>query len=157
VVTAGGSVLLSSRGGLLGDAAFREHAFGTADRVSATLAHGQRPAAAGWHVMRMPGTDWTETGSGLGAGGAQVLLVHVTGAAVTGQRLLPVVQVSADRATRERLPGDLDAVLTGGVAGQASGLADVLVAVASGRQVPRVFETGNVGFQVTRGLLGTSM
>jgi hypothetical protein len=34
---------------------------------------------------------------------------------------------------------------------------DVLVSVASGEHVPRVFRTGDVGFQITRGLLGTSM
>ncbi len=157
VVGAGGTVLLSSRGALLAEASFREHAFGTTAPVPATLAHGQRPAARGWHVMRMPGTDWTETGSGLGAGGAQVLLAHVAGGTVGGQRLLPVVQVSADPATTRRFAGDLDAVVAGDVTEQAGGLGEVLVAVASGAHVARALATGNVGFQVTRGLLGTSM
>lgn len=157
VVASGGTVVLSSSGSLLADATFRSHAFGSPSQVPVTLAHGQRPRAAGWHVMRMPGTDWTETASGLGASGAHILLVHVAGAAVSGQRLLPVLQVTADAGTGARFGADLDALLTGDHDTQARGLLDVLVATASGTHTPRVFETGSVGFQITRGLLGTSM
>ncbi len=150
-------MLLSSSGDLLARAAFREHAFGSTQAPPSTLAHGQRPAAPGWQVMRMPGTDWTETGSGLGAGGAQLLLVHVADGSVSGQRLLPVVQLSADPATQQRFGSDLDGRLAGAHEEQARGLVRLLVEVASGQRTPRVLETGNVGFQVTRGLLGTSM
>ena len=131
--------------------------FGSTDEVEPTIAHGQRLNAPGWHVMRMPTTDWTETASGLGASGAQVLLTHVSGGTVSGQRLLPVVQVTADTATAERYGQDLDALLCGSSDLQARGLLDVLASVASGEYVPRVFRTGDVGFQITRGLLGTSM
>ena len=157
VVASGGSVILSRSGALLADESFRLHAFGSADTVEATLAHGQRPNAAGWHVMRMPTTDWTETASGLGATGAQVLLTHVAGGTVSGQRLLPVVQVTADADTARRYGQDLDAVLGGDTDHQAHGLLEVLATVASGEYVPRVFQSGDVGFQITRGLLGTSM
>ena len=157
VVTAGGTVLLSSRGALLADERFRTTAFGSPDPVSPTLAHGQRPAAPGWHVMRMPTTDWMETATGLGAGGAQVLLAHVAGGTLSGQRLLPVVQVSADGATADRLSGDLDAVLDGGSGEQARRMLQTLLSVASREHVPRAQQAGNVGFQITRGLLGTSM
>lgn len=157
VVACGGTVILSSTGALLGSDTFRSHAFGSADPVGATVAHGQRPRTSGWHVMRMPTTDWIETASGLGATGAQVLLTHVSGGTVSGQRLLPVVQVSADRETAVRLGDDLDAVLDGDAADQAASLLRVLVTVATGEHVPRVIENGDVGFQITRGLLGTSM
>ncbi len=157
VVHEGGSVLLASTGTLLGHPAFREHAFGRRSAVPSTLAHGQRPTAAGWHVMRMPGTDWTEAGSGLGAGGAQLLLVHVAGGSVPGQRLLPVVQLSADPETQHRYADDLDGTVGGDAAEQARGFVRVLAEAAAGARVPRVLQTGNVGFQVTRGLLGTSM
>jgi altronate dehydratase len=157
VVGAGGSVLLPSGGGLLSDEHFRVHAFGSADQVPATLAHGQRPGEAGWHVMRMPGTDWTETGSGLGAAGTQLLLAHVAGGSLSGQRLLPVLQVTADQATASAYEQDLDGVLAGDAQQQALGLLDTVVATASGDHVPRATQAGNVGFQVTRGLLGTSM
>lgn len=157
VVDRGGTVLLASSGELLDHPAFRAHAFGTPDPVPSTLAHGQRPARPGWHVMRVPGTDWTESGSGLGAGGAQLLLVHVAGGSLSGQRLLPVVQLSADPETQERFGADLDGTLHGDRDDQARGFAQAVADVASGARTPRVLETGNIGFQVTRGLLGTSM
>jgi hypothetical protein len=157
IVASGGSVIVSRSGALLAHEAFRQHAFESTGPAEATLAHGQRPKQPGWHVMRTQTTDWTETASGLGACGAQVLLTHVAGGTVSGQRLLPVVQVTSDAATAERYGQDLDALLGGGAVHQARALLDVLVAVASGDQVPRVFETGDVAFQITRGLLGTSM
>ncbi len=157
VVGQGGSVLLASTGALLAEPAFREHAFGSPDDAPITLAHGQRATKPGWHVMRMPGTDWTEAGSGLGAGGAQLLLVHVAGGSVSGQRLLPVVQLTSDPDTQARFAADLDGTVQGGHDEQALGFGGALVDVAAGHHVPRVLETGNVGFQVTRGRLGTSM
>ena len=157
VVTAGGTVMVPAGGALLGHRAFRQHAFGTDDPVQPTLAHGQRPAAPGWHVMRTPTTDQVETASGLGAGGVQLLVVHVAGGTVSGQRLVPVVRVSADPATVQRFGPDLDASLHGDASRQARTLADLLVCTASGTHVPRALATGDVAFQVTRGLLGTSV
>lgn len=157
VVSGGGSVLLSSRGALLADQTFRTVALGSAAAVEPTLAHGQRPAAPGWHVMRTPTSDWMETATGLGAAGAHVLLCHVAGATLSGQRFVPVVQASADSDTAHRLTGDLDAVVDGDPVNQARQMLRTLTAVASREQTPRAQQTGNVGFQITRGLLGTSM
>ncbi|WP_199435017.1 UxaA family hydrolase [Qaidamihabitans albus] len=157
VVAAGGTVLLSSRGALLADEAFRRIAFGRADGVGPTVAHGQRPAAPGWHVMRAPGTDWLETATGLGASGAQLVLAHVAGGALTSPRLVPLVQVSADPDTAAVHRSDLDGVLRGDVDAQARRALEIVLAVASREHVPRALAAGNVGFQVTRGLLGTSM
>lgn len=157
VVTAGGSVLLSSRGALLADASFRRSAFGPDEDVYATLAHGQRPAAAGWHVMRMPTTDWMETCTGLGAGGAQLVLAHVFGGSLSGQRFVPVVQATADASTAEDFSGDLDVVVRGDAEDQARAMLETLLAVASRRRSPRARAVGNVGFQITRGRLGTSI
>ncbi|MQA01845.1 MAG: altronate hydrolase [Streptosporangiales bacterium] len=157
IVASGGTVVLTSAGKLLADADFRRHAFGSTDQVSATLAHGQRPAAPGWHVMRTPTTDWTETGSGLGATGAQLLLTHVAGGTVSGQPLLPVAQVTADPWTDETYGQDLDGVLRGDADRQALDLLGVVAALASGERAPRTLTSGNVGFQITRGLLGVSM
>ncbi|PXY22664.1 UxaA family hydrolase [Prauserella muralis] len=157
IVAAGGTVLLSSRGGLLADETFRRAAFGAAQPVRPTLAHGQRPSAPGWHVMRAPSTDWLETATGLGACGAQLVLAHVAGGALTSPRLVPLVQVSAEADTLNRHGGDLDAALGGDAGTQARQVLDALVAVASGERHSRALAAGNVGFQVTRGLLGTSM
>jgi altronate dehydratase len=141
IVAAGGTVMLPSRSALLGR-------LGT---PGPTLAHGQRAVAPGLHVMRTPGTDWLETATGLGASGAQVLLTHVSGGTLSGSRLVPLIQVSTDQLS------DVDEQLSGDVDEQAQCVLDTLVAVAARERVPRALAVGNVGFQVTRGLLGTSM
>jgi altronate dehydratase len=150
-------LLLSSRGALLDDEMFRTCALGRTSEAGPTLAHGQRPAAAGWHVMRTPTTDWLETATGLAAGGAQLVLCHVAGGTVSGQRFAPVVQVTADPGTAERLAADLDAVVDGDAADRAEQMLATLLAVASREQSARAEQSGDVGFQITRGLLGTSM
>ncbi|MGH3099189.1 MAG: UxaA family hydrolase [Streptosporangiales bacterium] len=157
VVGSGGSVLVSSSGSLLADSEFRRRAFGSPAPVEPTLAHGQRPAAPGWHVMRTQTTNWTETATGLGAAGAQVLLTHVTGGTLSGQRLLPVVQVTSDPHTFDAYGEELDGFVDGDAERRARAMLDVVVAVATGAHTARVLRTGDVGFQITRGLLGTSM
>jgi hypothetical protein len=107
--------------------------------------------------MRMPGTDWMETATGFGATGVQQILAHVTGGTLSAQRFVPVVEFSSDPATVATYGGDLDAVATGDATEQArTGLATI-AAVASRKLVPKAVASGNVGFQITRGLLGTSM
>ncbi|ONI68248.1 altronate hydrolase [Kribbella sp. ALI-6-A] len=157
IVGAGGSVVLSSRGGLLANSTFRTTAFGSTGDVGPTIAHGQRLAAPGWHVMRMPGTDWMETATGFGAGGVQQILAHVAGGTLSAQRFVPVVEFSSDPETVAKYGDDLDAVAAGGPADQARTGLEAIAAVASRLQVPKAVASGNVGFQITRGLLGTSM
>lgn len=157
IVRAGGTVLLSSRGSLVADEEFRRRAFGSPHPVQPTLAHGQTPTTPGWHVMRMPGTDWLETATGMAGCGAQLMLAHVSGATLTSSRMVPLVQVSSDPATVARLGNDLDAVLTGDHEQMARGAIAVLRSVASRQVEPRGRAAGDVGFQITRGLLGTSM
>ncbi|GAB2555915.1 UxaA family hydrolase [Kribbella endophytica] len=157
IVGSGGSVVLSSRGGLLESKVFRAAAFGSADVVGSTVAHGQRFVVPGWHVMRMPGTDWMETATGFGAGGVQQILAHVAGGTLSAQRFVPVVEFSSDPETVAKYGDDLDAVAAGDAADQAKTGLEAIAAVASRRQVPKAVASGNVGFQITRGLLGTSM
>ncbi|WP_327638381.1 UxaA family hydrolase [Kribbella sp. NBC_00482] len=157
IVGSGGSVVLSSRGALLAHDGFRTAAFGSADPVGPTIAHGQRLAGPGWHVMRMPGTDWMETATGFGATGVQQILAHVAGGTLSAQRFVPVVEFSNDPETVATYGDDLDAVATGDASEQARIGLDIVAAVAGRRLVPKAVASGNVGFQITRGLLGTSM
>jgi hypothetical protein len=107
--------------------------------------------------MRMPGTDWMETATGFGAAGVQQVLAHVAGGTLSAQRFVPVVEFSNDPATVATYGDDLDAVATGDAGEQARIGLDTIAAVASRRLVPKAVASGNVGFQITRGLLGTSM
>lgn len=151
IVRAGGTVVVPATSGLL-----RNPAFTISDREP-TLAHGQRPSRPGWHIMRMPTTDWLETATGLGATGAELALVHVVGGTLPGHRFLPVLQVSSDRDTATAYGADLDGVLDPSVDDAAADGLRVLAAAASGRIRPKADQSGNVGFQLTRGLLGASM
>jgi altronate dehydratase len=157
IVRAGGTVIVPSTSDLLRSGGFTRTAFGGATAPSPTLAHGQRPAEPGWHVMRMPGTDWLEVATGLGASGIQLALVHVAGGTLPGHRFLPVLQVSADRDTVAGHGPDLDGVLDGAADEQASDALTVIADAASGRLRAKADQAGNVGFQLTRGLLGASM
>jgi altronate dehydratase len=157
IVGAGGSVVLSSRGALLADEGFRYAAFGSPAAVEPTIAHGQRFAVPGWHVMRMPGTDWMETATGFGAGGVQQVLAHVAGGTLSAQRFVPVVEFSNDPETVAKYGDDLDSVASGNPQEQAQVGLEAIADVASRRHVPKAVASGNVGFQITRGLLGTSM
>jgi altronate dehydratase len=107
--------------------------------------------------MRAPTRDWTETATGLVASGAHAVLVHVSGPPLTGHRLAPVLQVSSDPSTIAHVQDDLDAELAGPPAEQAATILAVLASTLSGHHTPQSLAAGNVAFQITRGLLGTSM
>jgi hypothetical protein len=79
------------------------------------------------------------------------------GTGVTGQQLLPVVQITSDRSTEITIAQDLDATLRGDQNQQALDVLEIATAVASGKQTPKTLSSNNVGFQITRGLLGTSL
>lgn len=160
IVRAGGTVVVPATSGLLRSRAFLAavvHGPAERGKPEPTIAHGQRPNKPGWHIMRMPTTDWLETATGLGATGAQLALVHVVGGTLPGHRFLPVLQVSADADTAAAYGADLDGLLDPSVDDAAADGLRVLAAAASGRIRPKADQSGNVGFQLTRGLLGASM
>jgi hypothetical protein len=67
------------------------------------------------------------------------------------------VQVTGDDGSAARFSGDLDAVVDGDAVHRAGTALRTALAVASREHTPRAQAAGNVGFQITRGLLGTSM
>jgi len=152
VAGAGGTVVVPESSALLGAAGWRAGTVGDGP-LRVTLAHGQAPGAAGLHVMEAPTSDPTECVTGLGATGAEVMLAHVAGRPLQAHRMVPLVQASASPAFAE----DLDVVLGGDPAGWGGALLDAVLDVASRRTAPKGSAQGNVGFQITRGLLGVSM
>ena len=115
-----------------------------------TLAYGQRPQAAGLHVMETVSPNVGETLTGLGATGAELLLAAVP-YPVQGHPMLPVVQATW---RSDAAPG-CDAVIDGyGGAGQ---LLELLMETASRRYRPAADRIGNVDFQISRGATGVSM
>ena len=152
VAGAGGTVVVPESSALLGAAARRAGTVGDGP-LRVTLAHGQAPAAAGLHVMEAPTSDPTECVTRLGADGRRgdarprrrtPAAGAPDGAARAGVGVAGVRRGPRRRARRR----------PGGLGRRAAGRG------ARRRLAPHGAEgvrTGNVGFQITRGLLGVSM
>ena len=149
IVAGGGTVVISDKDPLL-DQSFCG-ALGLADAPSATLGYGQVIGRAGFHIMACPRQHWSETLTGLGAGGIEVMLGVVDGYLLAGHPLVPVLQVGFG----EGASGDLDAVLAED-APIADELLDLVVATLRGEHTAAHQRTGTHDFQVTRGLMGVS-
>jgi altronate dehydratase len=156
VVGAGGTVVVPETASLLGSRAYLGGTVGDAEMRN-TLAHGQVVRKPGLHVMEAPTNNPTETATGLGATGVEVMLAHVSGRPLQAHRMVPLLQVSADPETTENHGEDLDVILDGDPSSWTENLLGSILDVASRRYTPRLYGQGNTGFQLTRGLLGVSM
>ena len=150
IVGGGGMVIVSVQDRLL-DSGFAPQ-LGLSAKPAPTLAYGQRPAQAGFHVMAAPRPHWGETLTGLGAGGVEVMLAMVGGHALAGHPLVPVLQTAVGAAP----PADLDAVLADDAALHQA-LLQLIAATLRGEHIPKHQQTGADDFQVTRGLMGVSL
>ena len=125
--------------------------------IQPTLGYGQKALRSGLHVMDTPTDHWVETLTGLGACGVEVMLCYVEGMAQQAHPMIPLLQITADRATAETCEEDLDLILTGHRGEWAEQILTRMLETASGRYRPRIYGRGNTDFQITRGLLGVSM
>jgi altronate dehydratase len=142
IVAAGGTVILHEQDNLLKSDFLQ---FGTPEP---TLEYAGVVSAKGLHIMAMPTDNWSEILTGLGASGIQLILNH-TSTPLHGHPMIPVLQVSDTAQTWTDIALDSGDVI--------SLLLDSIVRTLSGRYVPRTVQTGNVNFQITRGLLGVSL
>jgi altronate dehydratase len=156
VVGAGGTVVVPEIASLLRSDTYLEGTVGGAE-VRNTLAHGQAARKPGFHVMEAPTKNPTETATGLGATGVEVMLAHVSGRPLQAHRMIPLLQISADPETIEGHGEDLDVILDGDPSVWTQNILDSVLDVGSRRCTPRLYGQGNTGFQLTRGLLGVSM
>jgi altronate dehydratase len=127
------------------------------ETLEATLPFGERMAESGLHVMQNPSGDWLETATGLAATGADVILGFVTGSPRQGHRIVPIVQATSEERLAGRANTDFDIVLSGDSRLWGEVLLDAVTRAASGELIPASVKNGNVGFQLTRGLLGLSV
>ena len=149
IVAGGGTVLISDKDNLL-DSPFG-YELGLKERPAATLGYGQVIGQAGFHIMACPRRHWSETLTGLGACGIEVMLGLVEGYALAGHPLVPVLQVAIGKGMAD----DLDAVLADD-AEMAAALLGLIVATLRGEYTAAHQRTGTHDFQVTRGLMGVS-
>ncbi len=157
LVSAGGTVVVPQTTSLLqSDAYLAGTLAGRAAEPS--LAHGQAAVASGFHIMATPSAHWVETLTGLGATGVEILLAYPGERTAQGHPLVPMLQVTpASPAAASRAAGAFDLVLQGASKPWAGELLRTLAAVAAGEQTPKLFQRGDVDFQMTRGLLGVTV
>jgi altronate dehydratase large subunit len=108
--------------------------------VQGVLGFGARPAGKGLYVMDTPGQD-AECTTGMVAGGAQIVVFTTGRGTPLGNPVAPVVKVTGNALTAQRM-GDhidfrVDSLITGSASAEdlARGLWDLLFEVADGRLV----------------------
>ncbi|MGC6488383.1 MAG: UxaA family hydrolase [Planctomycetota bacterium] len=138
---AGATVVVPDNDALLQTSGFPAALF--AEPLRATLSYGEHAARTGLHVMRAPTSDRSETVTGLGGTGVELMIALVDGASLQAHPIVPMLQVGGDGADLARLE---EAALTARVG-----------ETLSRRYRPRAAASGNVRFQLTRGELGISL
>lgn len=150
IVNSGGTVVISDKDSLMESPFIAE--LGLSSKPQATIGYGQFITEAGFHVMSTTRRHWSETISGMGATGVELMVGHVQGQLMAGHPLVPVVQFITD--TTDSLL-DLDAILPDDTVLHRSVL-DLIVQTLSGAHTPKHQEIDNNDFQITRGLMGVS-
>jgi altronate dehydratase len=156
VVKAGGLVVVPENSGLLSSAAYRSAVL-TQATVLPSLAYGQHSTSQGFHVMETPTEHWVETVTGLAATGVEIILAYVGNQPMQTHPLVPVVQVTITGAMPETLAADLDLLLAGDPAQWTSELFALVKRVLEHDYAPKLYQQGNIDFQLTRGLLGVTL
>jgi altronate dehydratase len=160
LVTAGGTVVLPTQDSLLYQIAFLRP-LGLPSAPSPSLAFAQRPTQAGCHIMQTPSAHWTETLTGLGATGVEVVLALLgsqveaaSGSPLPGHPLIPLLRVAEEPIGQL---ADLDAGLVGDEALWAGQLLELVQLTLSQTIIPITNRLGNTDFQITRGVSGVSL
>jgi altronate dehydratase len=157
IVAAGGTVVLAENDGLLVSESFRVAVLAQPEAWQPSLAYGETAKKSGLHVMRAPTEDVSETVTGLGGTGIELIVAGVGGAVVQGHPMIPMLQVSAKSSLGNRDEHDLDFVLGKDQEQAIVALLDLITQTLSQRYQPKLAASGNVRFQLTRGELGVSL
>jgi len=148
IVAGGGTVVVPDKDTLL-DSPYTEK-LGLTD-TSASLGYGQMIQQAGFYIMATPRQHWSETLTGLGATGVELMVGHVESHPLAGHPLVPVLQFT----TGESSAVDLDDVIHD-IDKVHSRIFRRIVHTLEGAYTPKHIQMNNNDFQMTRGLLGVS-
>jgi len=109
--------------------------------------------------MDAPTANVSETVTGLGATGAEVMLFHVGKMPVQAHPMIPLLQYSSDPDVLRRYAPDLDLQLVSERSDHSfvDAISDAVKSVADGSYSPKLYSRGNIEFQLTRGRLGISL
>ena len=126
------------------------------DVAGPTIPYSGSVEAAGLHVMQASTSDWLEISTGLGATGAEALIVFANQRPVQPHRMLPVLQIGTGTTPSTHKVFDITAdnqdlsVTSGEIISR-------LNEIQRGHYVPVVTARPNVGFQISRGSWGISL
>ena len=160
IVGAGGTVVTPENGDLLQAPAYRVTLLSDtlrSDLSQPSLAYGQRIEKTGFYIMESPSQHWVETLTGLGATGAEMIVAYVGDFPRQSHPLVPVVQVMTDSANSARYRPDVDLILSADPAIWLNQTLQGITEVINQKRAPKLYQQGNIDFQVTRGLLGVSL
>ncbi|MFI7480942.1 UxaA family hydrolase [Kocuria sp. M1R5S2] len=150
----GTSVVISETDQLLSSKDFLEGL--TVHDVHPTLPYAGAVQDPGLHVMECSSSDWLEVSTGLGATGAETLLVFAGTHPVQPHRMLPVLQIGTTSGESTEKKFDFT-VGSADTSDTASAIIDRIEDVNRGDYAPVVKPRPNVGFQISRGFWGVSL
>lgn len=134
--------------------------------LTPTIAFGQIPTKNGFHVMKTHSKHWVETLTGLAATGVECMLSFVEedslSKSLQAHPLVPVIQVSTAFSSccgskNPNIGTDFDKILDGESESWPAQVFDIILKVASRQYIPKMFQLGNVDFQIPRGPEGISV
>ncbi len=149
IASAGGTVIVPQHDALLKTDAFAQAA---SVPLRSTLNYAHKPAAAGFQIMDMPTSSWSEVVTGLAAGGVEAILVYSYDQTRQGHPLVPLLTLSDNPALH-----DADLLLQGAPEAWPTPILAQVAALLSRRYQPNSSRLGNIDFQITRGLMGVSL
>jgi len=122
--------------------------------IQGVLSYGEMPAGRGLYVMDTPGMD-VESMVGLAAGSVQTTVFTTGRGTPTGNPIMPVIKVTANRRTAERMADNIDLDVSGVIDGTLSlseagqRILDETLAVAGGK-LTKAERLGHAEFSIHR-------
>lgn len=157
VATAGGTVVVAQSGYLLHTPTFIDALLTAPEDAQPTLAYSGRISTPGLYIMATPTDHPVEIITGLGATGVDAVLAYVGAQPVQGHPLVPVLEVATADDCAPEAAAELDLVLAGVPTAWSEQILARLSDLAAHRYIPHYTRTGNIDFQITRGLMGISL
>ncbi|TNJ64000.1 altronate hydrolase [Paenibacillus hemerocallicola] len=156
VIGAGGLVVVPENSGLLSTAAYCKNIF-TTSNVRPTIACGEHVRRNGFHIMENPTEHWVETVTGLAATGVELIIALVGNRPMQTHPFVPMLQMASEPAMLQNYDSDLDLLLMGDPNAWTKQILERCKQIIERAYTPRLYQQGNVDFQVTRGFLGVSL
>ncbi len=160
IVKAGGTVVVPENVSLLSSAAYRAQVLptGTTQAVlPPSLGYGEAARHSGFHIMETPTEHWVETLTGLAATGVELMVAYCAEQPLQSHPLVPVLQITDDQSAAAAFGVDFDLLLAGESTAWPEQILDLMVRTLQQTYSPRLYQQGNIDFQLTRGFLGVTL